>query len=85
LRFGQAVTYTEGHKGQCDQKTKRRHDEERISGTVEYLCEFYAVIRDKKGVAHSFTATDVFTNDVVIDGVEKRKNLLAEILGLKDD
>jgi hypothetical protein len=81
LTVGQVITYSERQY----QKTQIRYDRIKISGIVEYLNRYYAVIRDKKGVPYTFTATDVFTNDVIIEGRKKGRNPLAEVLGLSEE
>lgn len=81
LKVGQAITFSERQYIPYSHKK----DWETYRGTIEYLCDRYAVIRDAKGKPHSFTATDVFTGDVQIEGLQKRRNPLAEVLGLKED
>ena len=81
LKLGQDITYKERQYVPYSHKK----DWEVITGTIEYLCARYAVIKDDKGKPHTFTATDVFTGDVQIEGLQKRRNPLAEVLGLKED
>jgi hypothetical protein len=81
LKVGQSITYSERQYIPYSHKK----DREIVTGTIEYLCARYAVIKDDKGRPHTFTATDVFTGDVQIEGMQKRRNPLAEVLGLKED
>lgn len=81
LKVGQAISYSE----RVFEKSATRQTRVTISGNIEFLCQYFAVVRDKKGILHTFTATDVFTNDVIIEGHKKGVSLLAEILGLKED
>lgn len=76
LKTGQQIKY--------GSKTKKTSREWR-TGNVEFVSEYFAAVRDDNGLIYTFTATDVYTNDVVIEGYQKNTITLAEILELKED
>jgi hypothetical protein len=82
LALGQTISYEERMFEKTIVIKKQRNT---VTGKVEHLSDRCAMIRDENGVAHTFTATDVFTNDIMIQGLVKPRNVLAEILGMKNE
>lgn len=81
LHKGQQIKYSEWVRGGKD----NRKTQIWRSGTVEFVSEFFAAVRNSRGVIYTFTATDVYTNDVAIEGYKKPASTLAEVLGLKEE
>jgi hypothetical protein len=83
LKVGQTVKYGElrRSKVRIDKKSARKW---RV-GKVEFVSGFFTAIRNKRGIIYTFTATDVFTNDVVIEGCCRNTSTLAEVLGIKEE
>lgn len=83
LKKGQQIKY--GEIVQYKKKVQGKNVREWRVGCVEFVSEYFAAVRDDNGLIYTFTATDVFTNDVVIEGYQKNTITLAEILELKED
>lgn len=81
LKTGQQIKY--GEFKRYKSKTKKTSREWR-TGNVEFVSEYFAAVRDDNGLIYTFTATDVFTNDVEIEGYHRHTITLAEILGAKE-
>lgn len=81
LKRGQQIKYSEWVQGGKD----NRKTQVWRSGIVEFVSEYFAAVRNSRGIIYTFTATDVYTNDVAIEGYKKPASTLAEVLGLKEE
>lgn len=83
LKKGQQIKY--GEIVQYKKKVQKKNVREWRVGCVEFVSKHFTAVRDGKGLIYTFTATDVFTNDVEIEGYHRHTITLAEILGAKEN